>query len=122
MSTPTAINAMTPIAAPTPIPAFAPVDRPLLAAFAAAAAVDEGVDVAAALAVVVELDIELDVTTDVDVELSATTACPKILAILYRGFVLSLAQQSALLPQHQDNELLVPSQGLTTAAWPWTSG
>jgi hypothetical protein len=114
---------MTPKAAPTPIPAFAPVDRPLLEAFAAAAAVDEGVDVAAALAGVVELDIELELTKGVGVdELSAKTACPKILAILYRGFVLSLAQQSALLPQHQDNELLVPSQGLTTAAWPWTSG
>ena len=108
---------MTPSAAPTPIPAFAPVERPLLDVF-------EGVFVDVGLAVgdveeevVCVVDCVFDgvvVEDDIDNE-EAITEPTKVGAMVY--LLLEPLQQSVVSPQHQVVELAVPLHGVTRTSF-----
>jgi hypothetical protein len=97
---------MTPAAAPTPIPAFAPVDMPLVVLSGSAAA-DELVDGG---------DVEADAGVDdgSDDLVDEVAAEPNIEAMVYRGALPSPEQHSELAPQHHVVELSLPLHGVTT--------
>jgi hypothetical protein len=107
MSTPTVMSAMTPMAAPTPTPTFAPVERPLFDTPVAAAAVEEEVVAEDVLYGVKELGGEVDDDTgvaDSADEDEAILVSPKNLAIVNRGMLLPSVQQSVRFPQHHVDE------------------
>lgn len=101
MKTPNMIKAMAPNAAPTPMPAFAPVESPPL-------------DVVGA-----ELDAEMtELVTDAEGDGMAEDdeggaarvgiGSPKRFAIVYTGIPLPSAQQASLSPQHHVMEEVLP--------------
>jgi hypothetical protein len=115
MNIPSPINANAPTAAPTPMPALAPVERPLsgLAVLVAGAVVELVVSAADVVLTTSQVNVdeaafEDDANNDVD-----DTAAANFLAIVYRGTVLSWAQQESLCPQHHIVEFAVPSHGVT---------
>lgn len=114
---PNAIKAIAPRDAPSPIPAFAPVESPPfpvlaaeLEAAGAGCAIDaEGEDI--------EVNSEaVEAGVEAGVEAAVEIVSPKRLAIVCRGTSLPSAQQALLPPQHHvvDDALLFPSQEVTT--------
>jgi hypothetical protein len=109
---------MTPRAAPTPIPAFAPVDRPPAGVFEAAGGEALDVDDAAAE---IEDGVEMVVVeraSELDDEEEVVSASPNTLAIVYLGSPLPSVQHAVELPQHHVGELAVISHGVTRTSWP----
>lgn len=118
MRTPVAISAITPAAAPTPIPAFAPVDRPALSLFCGVG-VGEGVGVFVAFAFeeVNGLDGLGDIEALVDVGSSELVITPLKVGATLNFSRLGSEQQSVVLPQHQNSDVGVPSQGVTVTSF-----
>jgi hypothetical protein len=118
MRTPIAISAITPAAAPTPIPAFAPVDRPALSLFCGVG-VGEGVGVFVAFAFEEAngLDGLGDIEALVDVGSSELVITPLKVGATLNFSRLGSEQQSVVLPQHQNSEVGVPSQGVTVTSF-----
>lgn len=120
MRTPIAISAITPAAAPTPIPAFAPVDRPALSLFCGVE-VGEGVGVFVAFAFAFEevdgLDGLGDIEALVDVGSSELVITPLKVGATLNFSRLGSEQQSVVLPQHQNSDVGVPSQGVTVTSF-----
>lgn len=118
MRTPIAISAITPAAAPTPIPAFAPVDRPALSLFCGVG-VGEGVGVFVAFAFeeVDGLDGLGDIEALVDVGSSELVITPLKVGATLNFSRLGSEQQSVVLPQHQNSDVGVPSQGVTVTSF-----
>jgi hypothetical protein len=122
MRTPIAISAITPAAAPTPIPAFAPVDRPALSLFCGVE-VGEGVGVFVAFAFafafeeVDGLDGLGDIEALVDVGSSELVITPLKVGATLNFSRLGSEQQSVVLPQHQNSDVGVPSQGVTVTSF-----
>jgi hypothetical protein len=118
MRTPIAISAITPAAAPTPIPAFAPVDRPALSLFCDVE-VGEGVGVSVAFAFeeVDGLDGLGDIEALVDVGSSELVITPLKVGSTLNFSRLGSEQQSVVLPQHQNSDVGVPSQGVTVTSF-----
>jgi hypothetical protein len=118
MRTPVAISAITPAAAPTPIPAFAPVDRPALSLFCGVG-VGEGVGVFVAFAFeeVDGLDGLGDIEALVDVGSSELVITPLKVGATLNFSRLGSEQQSVVLPQHQNSDVGVPSQGVTVTSF-----
>jgi hypothetical protein len=114
MRTPIAISAITPAAAPTPIPAFAPVDRPAPSLFC-------GVEVGEGVGVFVEevngLDGLGDIEALVDVGSSELVITPLKVGATLNFSRLGSEQQSVVLPQHQNSDVGVPSQGVTVTSF-----
>jgi hypothetical protein len=123
MNIPNPTNASAPNVAPTPTPALAPVDKPppsdelLVSEVAAEFAIDVvGVALTVTESKVDEAPIE-DLAAEADdlaEEAVEETTAPNVLAIVYLGTGLSWPQQESLSPQHQTDELAVPSHGVTT--------
>lgn len=118
MRTPIAISAITPAAAPTPIPAFAPVDRPALSLFCGVG-VGEGVGVFVAFAFeeVDGLDGLGDIEALVDVGSNELVITPLNVGATLNFSRLGSEQQSVVLPQHQNSDVGVPSQGVTVTSF-----
>jgi hypothetical protein len=117
MRTPIAISAITPAAAPTPIPAFVPVDRPVLSLFCGVE-VGEGVGVFAfAFEEVDGLDGLGDIEVLVDVGSSELVITPLKVGATLNFSRLGSEQQSVVLPQHQNSDVGVPSQGVTVTSF-----
>jgi len=118
MRTPVAISAITPAAAPTPIPAFAPVDRPALSLFCGVG-VGEGVGVFVAFAFeeVDGLDGLGDIEALVDVGSNELVITPLNVGATLNFSRLGSEQQSVVLPQHQNSDVGVPSQGVTVTSF-----
>ena len=116
MNIPSPISARAPTAAPTPIPAFMLVDRPLSerAVFVGVAVDESAVDVVDAVLTTIEVHVDDAVTKETADDANVTTAGAKFFAIVYRGTVLSCPQQESLSPQHHIVEFAVPSHGVTT--------
>jgi len=118
MRTPIAISAITPAAAPTPIPAFAPVDRPALSLFCGVG-VGEGVGVFVAFAFeeVDGLDGLGDIEALVDVGSNELVITPLNVGATLNFSRLGSEQQSVVLPQHHNSDVGVPSQGVTVTSF-----
>lgn len=114
MKTPRAINTIAPTVAPTPIPAFAPEDKPPLElgggdVVGVEDEVDEGSAVEDGPCVLDGAD-ESDSAAEDD---SVGIGSPNTLAITYLGRLLSSLQQSVVSPQHHVVEESRPSHGTT---------
>ena len=110
MKAPIASNAITQKAAPTPIPAFATVDRPPLSSFGGVV-VGDGVGVLEELDELNGIEVLVDDAIEDIEELEmmprntvSTFSFPKLA---------SSPQQAVELPQHQYSDESVPSQGVT---------
>lgn len=116
MNIPSPISVRAPTAAPTPIPAFVPVDRPLSerAVFVGVAVDESAVHVVEAVLTTIEVHVDDAATEDNAGDADVATAGAKFFAIVYRGTVLSCPQQESLSPQHHIVEFAVPSHGVTT--------
>jgi hypothetical protein len=111
MKTPTAINAITPKAAPTPIPAFAPVDRPALSLFCGVPAAGEGVEA------IEELDALGAIEALVGDGSKELVIMPRKTGSTLNFSRLGSSQQAFELPQHQNSDVLVPSHGVTNTSF-----
>jgi hypothetical protein len=113
MKHPSATSAITLSAEPTPIPAFAPVERPLSKVFESMF-VDVGLEVADVeedVVCVVEVDcVETVVENDIEVDEAVTEPTNTGATVT---LLLGSLQQYVVSPQHQVVELAVPSQGVT---------
>ena len=121
MNHPSTTSAMTPRAAPTPIPAFAPVERPPLDVFEGVL-VDVGLDVAdVEEEEVCEVDWVKSVVDD-DIEAEELVTAPwNIASIVCRLASPASSQQSVVSPQHHTVDVLLPSQGVTrTSSFCWS--
>lgn len=103
-------NAAPPIAAPTPIPALAPVDRPPLSPESLCVAVVEAEALDDEASVVVGEDVA---EPELDEGAMVGTGSPKNSAIVKITSPALPSQQSFVLPQHHFADLSVPSHGVT---------
>jgi hypothetical protein len=104
MKTPRAISAMTPRAAPTPIPAFAPVDRLPLSSFGGVG-IAEAVEEPAVGEVVVDDGIEELVSAPTNT--GSTRYFARLVSV----------QHASESPQHHQADVLVLSQGVTLTSF-----
>tara|TARA_R110002003_G_scaffold351_17_gene19020 strand:+ start:6440 stop:6841 length:402 start_codon:yes stop_codon:yes gene_type:complete len=104
------MSAINPIETPTPIPAFAPDDKPpcddLAVSLARGGATDMDPDEFA------DADELLDADDEPD-GVGVGIGSPNFLARVYRGRSLPSEQQSVEVPQHHSKDVARPEQGLT---------
>jgi hypothetical protein len=121
MKTPNPIRAMAPSDTPMPMPALAPVESPLFAATAAVfepeadgIATDETEEDTEKLESDVADTIGIVKETELDEDGGAVgIGSPNRAAMVYRANPLPSVQQLSVDPQHQVNDPVSPSQGVT---------
>jgi len=112
-------NTMTPMATPTPIPAFAPVDIPLLALFKTVA-VEEELEAADELVGIEEADPDVSVDDRSDDVVEDVIDESNVRAMVYRGEPPASEQHSVVSPQHHVVEESLPLHGVTiTSRFAW---
>jgi hypothetical protein len=109
---------ITPAAAPMPIPAAAPVERPsfLFDCGVWLAVVDAEEEMIEDIAVDIEEEEVGEAMLEVEDIFGVGIGSPNFTAIVYRGILFLSSQQSVVPPQHHSVEEASPPQGVTTTS------